>query len=199
MLQLISSPSRGQSYFCQPRISIRLYGALRSHLNEWPLTVIMKGPKAPCSPGSLHGTNIIILRRANKDHQLAIASGQGYRSIERGDVASRNRGDSAPTAETTYNPLRDVREPCALNKTGQSHGRVRIGTRDSLTKIEAKTESRSGLMRVLSMELGFSGSKSPVRSNQHDAVVSLETTSNSNMQEHLRGGELSDRKLCGAE
>lgn len=101
----------------------------------------MKGPEAPCSPGSLYGTNIIILRRANKDHQLAIVKIHGYfskdmsrwtvrrrsTSIEWGDIAGRNRDSSAPTVEEAYNPLRDIGEPCTLNEAGQSHCRVRSG------------------------------------------------------------------------
>lgn len=101
----------------------------------------MKGPEAPRSPGSLYGTDIIILRRANKGHQLAIANGHGHLSKHVGrstvrrkryehsreDMASRNSGSTAPMAAATYNPLRDVGEPCALNKDGQSHCRVRIG------------------------------------------------------------------------
>jgi hypothetical protein len=116
-------------------------------------------------------------------------------SIKKGNMASRSRDDSAPTAVATYNPLRDVREPCALNKAGQSHGRVRIGTRDSLTEIEAKTDSRSGLMRVLSMELGFRAPCEAINT----MPLRLESTSNSNMHESLREGDFSDRKLCGAE
>lgn len=116
-------------------------------------------------------------------------------SIERGDMARRNCDDSAPTAVATYNPLRDVREPCALNKAGQSHDRVRIGTRDSLTKVEAKTESGSGLMRVLSMELGFRAPCEAINT----MPLCLESTSNSNTLESLREGDFSDRKLCGAE